>query len=250
MSTVADPLHQPESTLLSELAKLFSKDNTFLNTRNRLQAVVYIKATFHSHQRLRTEVLCIIQRCFSQCILCDCKRTWGTQNMCMHPTLNHILAHITLRPPQKPQKISLGNRDSDLVEHTLYAMKATLSWRKRTSTPTKLLLRSGPGNNLSFNETPANLAEASRTTLSLFFRGCITPWCGRYHRNPSPRCTSSTETSLAWPFTKRSSTKLTYFLLKISLALNFFSKLVILCNASGRLLVKGTELSRKGKQIS
>ena len=118
MSTVADPLRQPESTLLSQLAKLFSKDNTFLNTRNRLQAVVYIKATFHSHQHLRTEVLCIIRRCFSQCILCDCRRTWGTKNMCMHPTLNHILAHITLRPPQKPQKISLGNRDSDLVEHT------------------------------------------------------------------------------------------------------------------------------------
>ena len=68
----------------------------------------------------------------------------------------------------------------------------TLSLQKRIKTPSKLFMRSGPGNKTLFNDTPSNSADTSNTTHTLVgFLGWYTPKCGKYQTWPLCPCISS-----------------------------------------------------------
>ena len=91
------------------------------------------------------------------------------------------------------------------------AVIATCSFRKRMSTPMRLLTRSGPCIRASFRETPLDLAAQSKTTRSLDgFLGFSTGWCGRYHF-VALVLTSSSGIFRACPFFKYSSITSVYF---------------------------------------
>ena len=56
--------------------------------------------------------------------------------------------------------------------------------KKRNSTPRRLLVRSGPGNNSLLRDTPLDSAAASKTTCILFFfLGWYKPKWGRYQQS-------------------------------------------------------------------
>ena len=99
--------------------------------------------------------------------------------------------------------------------------KATCSWRKRTRTAKRLLLRSGSDSMRAFKDVPAKLAEASRITLSLSLWGWTIPWWGKYHTWTSLCESSPLWIQLAWSFTNRSSMKSVYIRLKVSFP-NYF----------------------------
>ena len=66
------------------------------------------------------------------------------------------------------------------------------------TTPSKLLVRSGPWCNWLLSDTPSCIAAASNTTRILsFFWGWNTPWCGKYHVFPLRRAASSSVNFLA-----------------------------------------------------
>ena len=86
------------------------------------------------------------------------------------------------------------------------------SWRKRSRTPTRLLVKSGPWSSSSFSDVFRNLAAQSKTTLTLSgFWGWTTGWWGRYHTGLP---TWPSGIFCAWPREMYSSTVSLYFLLR------------------------------------
>ena len=80
---------------------------------------------------------------------------------------------------------------------SMSAVRPICSWRKRSSTPTRLLVKSGPWSSCSLSDVLRNLAAQSNTTLVFSgFCGCITGWWGRYQTERGTWCR---DTFLAWP---------------------------------------------------
>ena len=99
----------------------------------------------------------------------------------------------------------------------IFSMSAEIpirSWRKRSKTPTRLLVKSGPCSSWSFSDVFRNFAAQSKTTLTLpGFCGWTTGWWGRYHTG-LPAWQSGT--FRAWPWEMYSSTVSLYLLLRSS----------------------------------
>ena len=116
---------------------------------------------------------------------------------------------------------------------SLSDIKAMGSCLNLVITPTKVLVKSGPCESLSFNDTSLNLAAQSKTTLVLSgLSGWKMGWCGRYQTLPSERSSRLSGTFSVYPLWRWSSITREYLLNKPGSLWNVFFRSINLCKAT------------------